>query len=313
MRDSVESQSRETNDIDRGEKTMALDYKAMLSLKTEGAETSFGEIDVLLYALGVGMGGDPMNRDELPFVYEKNLKVLPTFATVISPGRGGVQSGTAPAQGSGINFLMVLHGEQRLTVHKPLPANADLYADRRTTHVIDKGAGKGALIVNETVLRSKADGEKLITLSGTIFARADGGFGGPSEGGPIPHEIPSNRAPDKEVSIATRPDQALIYRLSGDRNPLHSDPDIAMAAGFPRPILHGLCSYGVVCRAVVQGYAGYDAALIRQFDVRFAAPVFPGETITTRMWKDGPVISFDAVVKERNITVIKNGKCVLAA
>lgn len=291
---------------------MPLDYKAMLSQKTEGAETSYTEKDVLLYALGVGMGNDPMNRDELPFVYEKNLKVLPTFATVISPGRGGTQSGTAPARGSGINFLMVLHGEQRLTVHQPLPAFGDFYADRRTTDVIDKGPGKGALIVNETVLRSKANNEKIVTLSGTIFARADGGFGGPSEGGPVPHEVPTDRAPDTEVAITTKPDQALIYRLSGDRNPLHSDPDTAKAAGYPRPILHGLCTYGLTCRAVLQGYAGYDPALIRQFDVRFSSPVFPGETVTTRMWKDGQVISFDAVVKERNATVIKNGKCVLA-
>jgi acyl dehydratase len=284
----------------------------MLSQRTEGAETSYSEKDVLLYALGVGLGGDPMNRDELPFVYEKGLKVLPTFATVIPGGRGGTHSGTAPASGSGINFLMVLHGEQRLTVHQPLPTQGDLYADRRTTDVIDKGPGKGALIVNETVLRSKATGDKIVTLSGTIFARADGGFGGPSEGGPVPHDVPTDRAPDKEVAIATRPDQALIYRLSGDRNPLHSDPDTAKAAGYPRPILHGLCSYGVVCRAVLQGYCAYDPTLIRQFDVRFASPVFPGETITTRMWKDGNVISFDAMVKERNATVIKNGKCVLA-
>jgi acyl dehydratase len=291
---------------------MALDYKAMLSQKTAGAETSYGEKDILLYALGVGMGMDPMNRDELPFVYEKGLKVIPTFATVISPGRGGTQSGTAPAAGSAINFLMVVHGEQRLTIHKPLPVGAELYADRSTTDVIDKGPGKGALIVNETVLRLKSSGEKLVTLSGTIFARADGGFGGPSEGGPVPHETPTDRAPDLEVAIATRPDQALIYRLSGDRNPLHSDPDTAKAAGFPRPILHGLCTYGVACRAVIQGYCGFDPSLIRQFDVRFSSPVFPGETITTRMWKDGNVISFDAVIKERNVTVIKNGKCVLA-
>lgn len=291
---------------------MALDYKAMLAARIEGAETQYDDKAVMLYALGVGMGADPLNRDELPFVYEKGLKVLPTFASVIPRGRGGNATGGGGGMG-GVNFLMVVHGEQRLTVHKPLPAGGAFYMDTRTTDVIDKGPGKGALIVNETVLRAKDGGEKLVTASGTIFARADGGFGGPSEGGPVPHEVPSDRAPDTEVAIATRPDQALIYRLSGDRNPLHSDPDVAKAAGFPRPILHGLCTYGVCCRAVLQAYCGFDPTLIRQFDVRFSAPVFPGETITTRMWKDGPLVSFDAVVKERDATVIRNGKCVLAA
>jgi acyl dehydratase len=291
---------------------MALDYKAMLAARTEGAETQYDDKAVMLYALGIGMGADPMDREQLAFVYEKDLKVVPTFATVIPRGRGGVTTGGGGGMG-GINFLMVVHGEQRLTIHKPIPSRAALTADSRTTDVIDKGAGKGALIVNETVLRLKDGGEKLVTLSGTTFARADGGFGGPSEGGPVPHETPTARAPDKEVSLATRPDQALIYRLSGDRNPLHADPDVAKAAGFPRPILHGLCTYGVTCRAVMEAYCGFDPTLIRQFDVRFSSPVFPGETITTRMWKDGPVVSFDAVVKERGVTVIKNGKCVLAA
>lgn len=290
---------------------MALDYKAMLAARIEGAETQYNDKDVLLYALGVGMGADPMNRDELPFVYEKGLKVLPTFATVVPRGRGGNVIGGGGGMG-GINFAMVLHGEQRLTVHKALPASGGFYMDTRTTDVIDKGPGKGALIINETVLRAKDSGEKIFTASGTIFARADGGFGGPSEGGPVLHEVPTDRAPDSEVAITTRPDQALIYRLSGDRNPLHSDPDMAKMAGFPRPILHGLCTYGIVCRAIVQSQCAYDASLIRQFDVRFSSPVFPGETVTTRMWKDGSVISFDAMVKERNVTVIKNGKCVLA-
>ena len=292
---------------------MALDYKAMLARKISGAETEYDDKAVLLYALGIGLGGDPMNRDELGFVYEKNLKAIPTFATVVPPGRGGAVSGGESGGGmGGINFLMVVHGEQRLTIHKPLPARAALYSDTRTTDVIDKGPGKGALIVNETVLRLRDGGEKVATLSGTIFARADGGFGGPSTGGPEPHPVPDQSPPSTEVAITTRPDQALLYRLSGDRNPLHSDPDVAKAAGFPRPILHGLCTYGVACRAVMMAYCNYDPSLIRQFDVRFSAPVFPGETITTRMWKDGPTISFDAVVKERNATVLKNGLCVLA-
>jgi acyl dehydratase len=290
---------------------MAIDYERAMALKTEGREISYSDRDVMLYALGIGMGADPMDRKELPFVYEKGLRPVPTVATVLGAGQGGGRGGGLGEMG--INFLLVVHGEQRLTVHKPLPPSGELYSDWRMTDVIDKGRDKGALLISETVLRARASGEKLVTLSGTTFARGDGGFGGPSEGGPVPHEPPADRAPDMEAAISTRPDQALLYRLCGDRNPLHSDPDIAKAAGFPRPILHGLCTYGITCRAVMQSFCAYDPTQIRQFDARFSSPVFPGETITTRMWKDGTVVSFDAVIKERNATVIKNGKCVLAS
>ena len=285
---------------------MPIDLKKALALRSEGQEFSYTDRETMLYALGIGMGGDPLNRDELPFVYENGLKVMPTLATVVTWGAGRTLE-------TGINFMMVVHGEQRLTVHKPMPDRATITADWRITDVIDKGAGKGAIVVNETVIKDKATGDKLVTLVGSTFARADGGFGGPSEGGPVPHPTPT-RAPDAELAIPTRPDQALIYRLSGDRNPLHSDPDFAKAAGFDKPILHGLCTYGVTCRAVLATYCNFDPTLIRGHDVRFSAPVFPGETIVTRMWKDGAVVSFEASVKERpGVTVIKNGKTTLAA
>jgi acyl dehydratase len=141
---------------------------------------------------------------------------------------------------------------------------------------------------------------------GSTFARGDGGFGGPSDGAPEPHKTPE-RAPDMSVDIPTRPDQALIYRLSGDRNPLHSDPDIASAAGFPRPILHGLCTYGITCRAVLQTYADYDPAAIKHHAARFSSPVFPGETVSVDLWRDGDEVSFEARVKDRGVTVIRNG------
>lgn len=285
---------------------MPIDLQKALALRSEGQEFSYTDRDTMLYALGVGMGADPLNRDELPFVYENGLKVLPTQATVMAWGAG--KTGQV-----GINFMMVVHGEQRLTIHKTLPDRATILADWRLTDIIDKGAGKGAILVGETILKDKATGEKLATLSSSTFARADGGFGGPSEGGPQPHPTPT-RAPDAELALPTRPDQALIYRLSGDRNPLHSDPDFAKAAGFDKPILHGLCTYGITCRAVLQTYCNYDPTLIRGHDVRFSAPVFPGETIVTRMWKDGPIVSFEASVRERpGITVIKNGKTTLAS
>ncbi len=175
--------------------------------------------------------------------------------------------------------------------------------------VFDKGKDKGAVIRHKTVLRDEK-GEPLATLVASRFARGDGGFGGPSGGQAEPHKMPT-RAPDKSVDITTRPDQALVYRLCGDRNPLHSDPEFAKRAGFPAPILHGMCTYGITCRGVLQTYADYDAGAFKQHAVRFSSPVYPGETVTMEMWKDGNVISFEAKVKSRNVTVIKSGRTVL--
>ena len=282
---------------------MPIDLAKALELKSEDQRFAYGARETMLYALGVGMGADPMDARELPFVYENGLKALPTLSTVVAWGAGLTGQ-------TGVNYLMVVHGEQRLTVHKPMPVDAEIAADWRLTDIVDKGAGKGAVLWGETTLKLRATGEKLVTLLGATFARGDGGFGGPSTGGPPVHEVPS-RAPDAECALTTRPDQALLYRLSGDRNPLHADPNVAKMAGFDRPILHGLCTYGICCRAVLQTYADYDPTRIKAFDVRFSSPVFPGETIATRLWKDGPTISFEARVLERDVTVIKNGRAVV--
>ena len=282
---------------------MPIAYPEILSLATEGQPYAWTDKDTMLYALGIGMGSDPMNLDELPFVYESGLKAVPTMATTVAWGAG-------PGLGKlGINFLLVVHGEQKVEFHKPLPTEASILASSRVIGAYDKG-DKGAVIYNETVLADAKTGEKIATLTGSTFARGDSNFGGPSDGAPEPHEVPT-RAPDLSVDIATKPDQALIYRLSGDRNPLHSDPRIAAAAGFPRPILHGLCTYGITCRAVLQEYCGFDPAKIKSHQVRFSSPVFPGETITIDLWKDGEVVSFEARVKSRGVTVVKNGKTVL--
>lgn len=284
---------------------MPIDYAAAKALVSLNQPFSYTDRDTMLYALGVGMGADPMDRNELGFVYEQNLNVMPTQATVAVWGAG--RTGEI-----GMNYLMVVHGEQRLTVHRPMPPAADILVDWRVSEIVDKGPGKGAAIYTDLDIKLAGTGEALCTLGSTIFARADGGCGGPSTGGPAPHPTPDRR-PDAVVALPTRPDQALLYRLSGDRNPLHANPDVAAAAGFPKPILHGLCTYGVACRAVLQAMADYDPARIRQFDVRFSAPVFPGETIETRLWRDGADIAFDARVIERDVVVLKNGYCRLGA
>ena len=280
---------------------MPIAYPEILNLTSEGQAFSWTAKDSIIYALGVGMAADPMDEKELAFVYEKDLKPVPTLAGVVAWGAGM----GAP----GVNYLMVVDGERKIVFHKPMTVEGQITARSRILGAWDKGAGKGAVIVSETTLANAA-GEDVVTITGSLFARGDGGFGGPSEGQPEPHEVPK-RAPDMSVDIPTSPDQALIYRLSGDRNPLHCDPAIAKAAGFPRPILHGMCTYGITCRAVLQTYAEYDASRFKSHQARFSAPVFPGETITVDLWKDGDVISFEARIKERGVTVIKNGKTVL--
>lgn len=285
---------------------MSARYDELMALKSVGQKYAYTDRDVMLYAYGIGMGADPMDEKELAFVNEatyteRPLKVVPTFASVAAWGAG-------PGE-MNLNRLLVVDGERDITFHRPMPAAANITADSSVVEVYDKGKDKGVVIRHQTILRDEA-GEALATLLASRFARGDGGFGGPALEQPEPHKMP-DRAPDRSVDIATRPDQALIYRLCGDRNPLHSDPEFARKAGFPRPILHGMCTYGLTCRGVLQTYADYDASAFRQHAVRFSSPVYPGETVTMDMWKDGNVISFEARVKARNVTVIKSGRTVL--
>lgn len=211
---------------------MAISYDHIMSLKSEGIELSYGDRETMLYALGIGFGRDPMNEAELPFVYEgvndpAYLKTVPTMATVLQWGGGAMRD-------SGINYLMVVHGEQRVQLHRPLPSAASIVSDERVIGAFDKGAGKGAVIVTEKKIRIKGTNEPLATLVSSTFARGDGGFGGPSTGAPEPHPIPE-RKPDGTFETTIEADQAFIYALSGDRNPLHRDPKIAKMAGFQKP------------------------------------------------------------------------------
>jgi len=278
---------------------MPIDYPAVLQLKDQGRRFSWSDRDTMLYALAIGIGANPLNRDELSFVYEKNLKAMPTLATVIAWGA------SIPAARLGTDRRHTLHGEESLTLHAPLPPAGEVVADSRVRAVYDKG-DKGAVIERETVLRDAAGGAPIATIIRTAFARADGGFGGPTQKS-VPH-APPQRDPAVVLEFATRPDQALLYRLCGDRNPLHADPDVAAAAGFNAPILHGLCTYGICCRAVLQAFCEFDPARLKSHAVRFSAPVIPGDVITVKLWKDAGVVSFEADVAARGVTVIKSGK-----
>ncbi len=292
---------------------MPIYYPDILNQPSVARTFSYGDKDVMLYALGIGLGADPLDEKELAFVYERGLKVVPTAATVLASGaaaRDGESAENPPGHRfSDINYLLVVHGEQKVELHRPLPAAGAFTATSRTVGAYDKGREKGAVVIQETVWTNEA-GETVATLTGSMFARGDGGFGGPSEGTPAPHATPT-RAPDLSLDFPTRPDQALLYRLNGDRNPLHSDPEIARLAGFERPILHGLCTYGITCRAILTGITGFKPEPILSHQVRFSAPVFPGDTLTVDLWRDGKEIAFEARVKARAITVIKNGLTVL--
>jgi acyl dehydratase len=234
---------------------------------------SYTERDVMLYALGVGCG-----REQLAFTYEKDLQVLPTFAVIASfPAMmklGGVLR---------VNPAMVLHGEQAIALKAPIPTRGTLTTTPTVSAVYDKGKGAVAVIETDTV---DDKGTLLFHNTASIFVRGEGGFGG-DRGPSGPRNVPPDRKPDKSVSYTTLPQQALIYRLSGDMNPLHADPDFAKLGGFDMPILHGLCTYGFAGRAVLETFCANDPKRLKGFEVRFSGVVFPGETITTDMWDTG--------------------------
>jgi acyl dehydratase len=278
-----------------------IDYEKLLTLKIPEVEHVYGPKDCILYALGIGFGTDPTDTDQLAFVYEKNLKVVPTMAVVI-----GYPGFWVKDLDTGIDWVKVLAGEHAVRLHRPLLSSAATVSRTRVVDIIDKGEGKGAILYSERTIADKASGEKIATVTQTTFCRADGGFGGPPRKQPPPHRLPE-RAPDLVCELPTRPEMALIYRLSGDPNPLHVDPEIAKAAGFPRPILHGLGTFGVAAHAILKSICGYDPSSLKAMAARFSAPVFPGETIRTELWRDGTIVSFRACVIERDVVALNNG------
>ena len=260
--------------------------------KLEPVTHAYAEKDVMLYGLGVGCG-----PDDLQIVYERELKVLPTFSVIVSfPAMlnlGGAMQ---------VNPAMVLHGEQRIDLRAPLPTSGTITTTPKITAVYDKG--KGAVVVVETQ-SVDARGNLLFVNTASIFVRGEGGFGG-DRGPSGARNVPPDRPPDKSISYKTLPQQALLYRLSGDMNPLHADPDFAKLGGFDRPILHGLCTYGHAGRAVLAAFCGNDPARLRTLEVRFSGVVFPGETVTTDMWQVEPKKIVLTAKTERGEAVLSN-------
>jgi len=279
-------------------------YPEVLSLSSRPSTIAYAREDAILYALSVGAGLAPASLDErdLRFVYEKDLEVLPSFATNLL---GKDESLLTQA---GIDLAHILHSEQRLTMHKPLPPEGRVTASSRVLHVADKGPDKGAVVHIEHVIADAASAAPYATVVMTVYCRGNGGFGGPVDDVFVQYRAPS-RSPDHEVRQSTMPNQAALYRLSiGETTPLHIDPQVARQWGFERPLLHGLCTYGFACRALLDAWCDGVPARMRTLDARFAAPFYPGETLVTRSWRDGGVISFECHSAERQVTVLRNGR-----
>jgi len=259
---------------------MPIDLSVALGAELDPVEFSWSSSDVQLYHLALGAGADPMDPRELRYLVDQHPQVLPTFSSVAATFHM-----TAPPEvkfpGIDIELSKVLHGTEAVTVPGPLPASGTARAVTRFTDIWDKG--KAAVIVSETTVSDLA-GVPLWKTKRSIFARGEGGFGG--ERGPSTSAAPPDRAPDFVIDIPVLPQQALLYRLCGDRNPLHSDPEFASAAGFPRPILHGLCTYGMTCKALVDTLLDADTARVGYYGARFAGVVFPGEVIRASVWDD---------------------------
>jgi acyl dehydratase len=284
---------------------MTLDHDELLAASVDDLPLRYRDRETMLYAQSIGIGRDPVNLKELPFVYEQGemLRTVPTMASVLVPDMFPPDLGW--------DFAQVLHAEQRLQLHRPVPPAAEILINKRIIDVFDRGPRNGAMLLFEVDGRLAKDDTAVFSLGMTVIARGDGGFGGSSGSGPPPHRAP-RREPDLSCDIATRVDQALLFRLNGDRNPLHADPHTARQAGFDVPILHGLCTYGIACHAILKTICEYDETLIVGFDARFSLPVMPGDTVRTDMWQDGNIVSFSCTAIERDVIVLRNGKCTLA-
>lgn len=285
---------------------MSFDYDKLLNWPIPEIRQRYTQRDTMLYALGLGLGQDPMDESQLRFVYEDGLRALPTYPVVLGyPGFWMKDPGT------GIDWVRLVHGEQGIVLHKLPPPEGEVIGRTRVTAIVDKGEGKGMLVYTERQVTDAATGELLASLPSTTFCRGNGGFGGPK--GPVPpvHELPT-RQPDVSIELRTLPQAALIYRLSGDYNPLHADPKVAKAAKFERPILHGLCTLGVAGHALLKA-ADYAPERLASIHARFTAPVYPGETLTTDIWRDGAQWSFRTRVVERDVVVLGNGRAEIKA
>jgi acyl dehydratase len=277
----------------------------LMTVALEDQPINYTSRDVILYALGVGFGSDPRLGKELAYVFERPLlKTLPTLATML-PGPDFPEDAAWDGR-------QALHLDQRLEMYRPLPAASNLLANQRVIAVDDGGPKQGVRIVVQSDVRLASDETAVFKLVSTLVTPADGAYSRPLRAATMSHQLPT-RSPDLSCSIATRVDQALLFRLSGDNNPLHADLHAARAAGFNGPLLHGRCLLGIAGRAILRTICDYDHTLMTGIEAAFVAPAYPGDVVTTDMWQERNIVSFRCSVKDRNTIVVDNGKCTLSA
>ena len=268
--------------------------------------TTFRAEDTMLYALATGLGADPLDAGQLRYVYEESLLALPSMCLVL-----GYPGFWLRKPEYFVDWTRVLHAEEAFTLHAPLPTAGTLASRTTVTAVVDRGVDKGAYIHSTREVRDATDGRLLATVDSVSVARGDGGLGGGGEPPVARPHAPPTRAPDAVCDLPTLPQQALLYRLCGDANPLHADPAVARQAGFERPILHGRCTMAVAQHALLRTCCDYDARRLHSMRVRFTAPFYPGETLRTRIWSEGDTVYFDAASAERGVTVLGHGVATL--
>jgi acyl dehydratase len=286
--------------LQKKQRETPLNLEAVRNFRFEAVTHTYSRKDTILYALGLGYGSEPTDPAQLAFVYEDNLRAVPSMCCVLGHPGMWVRN---PALG--IDWLKMLHGEQSFEIHNPIPPEGTVVGSYAIVAVEDKGAGKGAILHQIKKLNDKASGLLLATVRSVLFMRGDGGCGGFGE---VPE--PAQPLPERAPSSAQ---SALIYRLSGDYNPIHADPAAATKAGFEAPILHGLCTLGVATRALLSTFANRAPERLKSLSVRFSRPVFPGETIKTEFFGPGGEVRFRSRVVERDLIVLDRGSAVFAS
>jgi len=281
---------------------MPIDPNHLLARDFALIEAAYGTRETILYALSLGIGGDPLDPGELRFVYEDALAAMPTMVNIL-----GYPGFWAREPDTGIDWRRIVHAEHAIVLHRPLTPAGRIVAKTRITGLWDRGADKGAFLQQTRDVTDAETGDAIATVTQLSMLRGDGGRGGSDGAPPAPHVIP-DRPADAVCDLPTLPQAALLYRLNGDFNPLHADPAVAKAAGFDRPILHGLCTMGIAAFAALKTMLDFDASRIVGMRVRFTAPVLPGDSIRTEIWRDGDVLSLRASVPARGVTVLDRSR-----
>ena len=280
---------------------MAFTAQSIKSYAIPEARQTITANDCILYSLSVGLGTQPLDRDHLCYVYEEGLVANPMMANVV-----GYPGFWMQHEATGVDWKRVLHGEQFVTIHRPLPTEGTVIGRSRVIAVTDKGADKGAFVYTERIVSDEVSGEPLCTIHQTTVCRGDGGCGG-EDSPPKRVRVTPPRAPDVTYDLSIPPQAALLYRLNGDFNPLHADPEVARDAGYSQPILHGLCTLGFAGHALLASACNYDASRFKSIAVRFTAAMFPGETLRTEIWHEDGGVAFRARALERDVLVLGHG------